>query len=140
MWFQAARWQDLPAPWPLVKPEEQITAAIARCERCDRVARFRFAAAGSVSTLRCWWHAVFYGPVVRQALKVAAVVGTVLFLINQLDVVLSGKVTPLVVLKIALTYVTPFLVSIYSALEINRLRAVKPLPSEPPPTTPGVVA
>jgi hypothetical protein len=57
--------------------------------------------------LRCWRHAVFYGPVVRRALEIAAVVGTALFLINQLDVVLSGKVTPLVVLKIVLTYVAP---------------------------------
>jgi hypothetical protein len=71
--------------------------------------------------LRCWRHALVYGPVLGRALKVAAVVGTVLFVINQLDVVLSGQVSPLVVVKIGLTYLVPFSVSSYSALESNRL-------------------
>jgi len=74
------------------------------CDICGRPARFRFASAGPTPALRCWRHAVFYGPVFRRALQVALVVGTILFLINQLDVVLSGKVTPVVVLKIVLTY------------------------------------
>jgi hypothetical protein len=54
--------------------------------------------------------------------------------------VLSGKVTPLVVLKIILTYLVPFLVSTYSALEINRLRPITSAPCDAPPTTPGAVA
>ena len=110
------------------------------CDRCGRVARFRFAGAGAVPALRCWRHAVFYGPVLRRALEVSAVVGTILFLINQLDVVLSGKVTPLVVLKIVLTYLVPFLVSTYSALDINRLRTGRVVPSRPPSATPGAAA
>lgn len=81
-----------------------------------------------------------YGPVVRRARAVAAVVGTILFLINQLDVVLRGQVTPLVVLKIALTYVAPFLVSTYSALDINRLRPDRVVPGRPPSATPGAAA
>ena len=52
----------------------------------------------------------------RRALTVAGIVGTVLFAINQLDVVLAGQVTPLVVAKIALTYLVPFSVSAYSSL------------------------
>ena|SRR5258708_1126293 len=99
-----------------------MTTQTSVCAICGRPARFRFASAGPTPALRCLRHAVFYGPVFRRALEVAAVVGTLLFLINQLDVVLSGKVTPLVVLKIVLTYLVPFLVSTYSALEINRLR------------------
>ncbi len=59
------------------------------CDRCMRIAQFRFARAGAPPTLRCWRHAVFYGPVFRRALQVAAVVGTILFAINQLNVVLS---------------------------------------------------
>jgi Mg/Co/Ni transporter MgtE len=90
--------------------------------------------------LRCWGHAVFYRPVFRRALQVSAVVGTTLFLINQLDVVLSGKVTALVIFKIALTYLVPFLVSTYSALEINRLRPALSAPSKAPPATPGAAA
>jgi hypothetical protein len=110
------------------------------CDICGRLARFRFANLGSTPALRCWRHAVFYGPVFRRALQVAAVVGTLLFLINQLDVVLSGKVTPLVVLKIVLTYLVPFLVSTYSALEINRLRPAPSTPREAPPEMPRAPA
>jgi hypothetical protein len=65
------------------------------------------------------------------------VVGTVLFIISQLDVVLSGNVTSLVVLKIVLLFVVPFLVSTYLALEINRLRADKLPHEEPTDATPG---
>jgi hypothetical protein len=54
---------------------------------------------------------------------VAGAVGTVLFLINQADVVLRGLVTPLVIFKIALTYMVPFSVSTYSALAVNRMRS-----------------
>jgi hypothetical protein len=64
---------------------------------------------------------VFYGPVFRRALRVAAVVGTILFLINQADIVLRGDLTPLVALKIALTYLVPFSVSTFSALGISRI-------------------
>jgi hypothetical protein len=110
------------------------------CDICGRIAHFRFAGAGATPVLRCWRHAVFYGPVFRRALQVSAVVGTILFLINQLDVVLSGQVTPLVVLKIVLTYLVPFLVSMYSALDINRLRPVAAIPGKAPAAPPGAAA
>jgi hypothetical protein len=110
------------------------------CGICGRPAHFRFASAGPTPALRCWRHAVVYEPVFRRALQVAFVVGTILFLINQLDVVLSGKVTLLVLLKIVLTYLVPFLVSTYSALEINRLRQATSAPSEAPPGMPGAPA
>jgi hypothetical protein len=57
-----------------------------------------------------------------RAVKVAAIVGTLLFAINQLDVVARGDLTPLVAAKAALTYAVPYGVSTYSALEVNRLR------------------
>jgi hypothetical protein len=47
---------------------------------------------------------------------VALVVGTVLFAINQLDVVVGGRATGRVWLKTALTYVVPFLVANYGLL------------------------
>ncbi|TMG35415.1 MAG: hypothetical protein E6H88_12585 [Chloroflexi bacterium] len=65
---------------------------------------------------------MLYPRVRDRALRVAAVVGTILFLINQLDVVVSGMFTALVAGKIALTYLVPYSVSTYSALEVNRLR------------------
>jgi hypothetical protein len=51
------------------------------------------------------------------------VVGTILFVINQSDVVFAGQVTALVAAKIGLTYLVPFSVSTYSALAANRLRS-----------------
>ena len=90
---------------------------------CERRARYRFAASGNAPADRCPRHAVVYRPVFRRALRVAALVGTALFLINQADVVLGGDLSPLVAAKIALTYAVPFSVSTYSALAANRLPA-----------------
>lgn len=47
----------------------------------------------------------------RRSLAIALVVGTVLFCINQLDVVLRGDATPGVWAKVGLTYVVPFCVA-----------------------------
>ena len=52
----------------------------------------------------------------------ALIVGTVLVGINQSDVLLSGHLTPLVVAKIALTYLVPSSVATYTALATSRLR------------------
>ena len=57
-----------------------------------------------------------------RALRVALIVGVVLFAINQLDVVLRGDVTPVVVAKIVLTFLVPYSVSTYSSLQASRLR------------------
>jgi hypothetical protein len=43
--------------------------------------------------------------------RIALLVGTILFCINQLDVVLTGHATPLVWAKICITYLVPFVVS-----------------------------
>jgi len=67
-------------------------------------------------------HAISYPPVRDRAVRVALVVGAVLFAINQLDVVLRGEVTPVVAAKILLTFAVPYTVSTYSALQVNRLR------------------
>ena len=72
--------------------------------------------------MRCTRHAVVYPRVRDRAVRVALVVGTILFLINHLDVVLSGNLKLLVVMKIALTFLVPYSVSTYSALEVNRRR------------------
>jgi hypothetical protein len=54
---------------------------------------------------------------------VALVVGTVLFLINQLDVVLAGQATGLTWLKVAVTYLVPFCVSNYGVLVATHRRS-----------------
>ena len=52
----------------------------------------------------------------RKNIAATLFVGPVLFLINQLDVVVSGHATPLVWLKIATTFLVPFCVSNYGVL------------------------
>ncbi len=89
---------------------------------CDRPARYAFGAGRS--ELRCTRHAVAYSDVRARAVRVALLVGVVLFAINQLDVVLRGEVTPLVIAKTVLTFAVPYSVSTYSALQINRLHHV----------------
>ena len=95
---------------------------------CGRLAHYAFPRPDGHPALRCRRHAPVYGAVLRQALRVAAAIGTLLFAINQADVVLRGHVTPLVAGKVALTYLVPFGVSTYAALGVNCLR---PRPVEP---------
>ena len=59
---------------------------------------------------------------ITTALFVALIIGTVLNIINSYDVVIEGKLTNRNMVKIMLTYLTPFCVSLYSSL-----RAVKQL-------------
>jgi hypothetical protein len=58
-----------------------------------------------------------------RTLRVALVVGTILFCINQLDVVLRGQATPAVWLKGGITYLVPFVVSNIGVLVGSRQRA-----------------
>jgi len=92
---------------------------LASCAICGRPAQFVFAGGRDA---RCTRHAIFYPQVRDRALRVAAIVGIILFAINQLDVVLRGELTPVVVAKILLTFAVPYSVSTYSALQINRVR------------------
>ena len=55
-------------------------------------------------------------PIVQRSLKLALVVGTILFVLNQGDIVLSGEFPLALMWKIPLTYITPFLVSLWGAL------------------------
>ena len=59
-----------------------------------------------------FWSAARECDTIIRALKIAAVVGVILVLINQLDVFLAGDVPPL--WKIALTFCVPYSVSTYS--------------------------
>ena len=47
----------------------------------------------------------------RRTVRIALIVGTILTLINQADVLLRGDATPLTAVKIPLNYVVPFIVS-----------------------------
>ena len=88
---------------------------------CRRAAGYCFGSGTDRRDARCSPHALIYPPVFGRAVAVALLVGTVLAVINQADVLLSGHVTALVLAKIGLTYLVPFSVSTYSALAANRL-------------------
>ena len=59
-------------------------------------------------------------PVVRTALLVALVVGSLLNAINQGDAILSGAAPDWV--KLCLTYCVPFCVALFGAYSANRAR------------------
>jgi hypothetical protein len=73
-------------------------------------------AAPTWSTLREALAVIVYGPNLRRTILAAFVVGTILFCINQLDVVLHGHATPVTYVKGLLTFLVPFCVSNYGIL------------------------
>lgn len=92
---------------------------------CRRHARYAFATHDCGQVACCLRHALVYPPTFWRAVRVAVVVGTILVLINQADVVLAGHLTPVVAAKIVLTYLVPFSVSTYSVLTANQIAAVR---------------
>jgi len=103
---------------------------VSRCtvDGCARAGAYRFVSGKHHADTRCHWHALTYRPVCGRAIIVALIVGTILMVINQADVILGGQLTALVIAKIGLTYLVPFSVSIYSALAANRLGCDKHMP------------
>ena len=63
---------------------------------------------------------VFYQPHLRKTATIALVVGTILFCINQLDVVVRGEATAVVWVKTAVTFLVPFCVSNAGVLVASR--------------------
>ena len=72
-------------------------------------------------TLSCWHCAVRHRPMLRRSVKIAVLVGTILSVINQGDVLLQGGVTTTIVGKIVLTYFVPFFVASWGALAQSRI-------------------
>lgn len=60
-----------------------------------------------------FWDALIQPTTVKRAAKVSALVGTILVIINQGDIILSGQIPS--VWKILLTYCVPYSVSSYSS-------------------------
>ena len=61
----------------------------------------------------------------KRTLSVALIVGTVFFAMNQLGVILHGRATAVAWLKVALTYLTPLLVSNFGLLWATRRPTVQ---------------
>jgi hypothetical protein len=63
---------------------------------------------------------VTYRPHLVKTVRIAVLVGTLLFAINQLDVFVRHEATGSTYLKVALTYLVPFCVSNYGLLVAAR--------------------
>jgi hypothetical protein len=94
-------------------------ASAAACKHLGRARPYQFRR--DASDPLCLVCAILYWPVLSRALYIALIVGTILTIINQGDVLLASEVTPLVVAKIVLTYAVPYSVSTFSALSANRV-------------------
>jgi len=63
-----------------------------------------------------WCSLACRGSVVRRGLKFAVVVGTILIAINHGDAILAGQLTGTNYLKMGLTVVVPYVVSVLSSV------------------------
>jgi hypothetical protein len=70
--------------------------------------------------VKCFTCALRHGPLLRRSIIVALVVGTILTLLNQGDVLVSGSWDNALYWKTPLTYCVPFMVATYGALSNSR--------------------
>ena len=77
-------------------------------------------APGEGIMVKCSRCAIRHRPMVQRSLIVALVVGTVLTLLNQGDILLAGSWKDALYWKIPLTYCVPFCVATYGALSNAR--------------------
>lgn len=61
---------------------------------------------------------------ITTALMVALVIGSLLNLINSYNIFIEGKFTNANIIRIALTYITPFCVSLYSSAKATRQKVI----------------
>jgi hypothetical protein len=79
----------------------------------------------AIPTWATWREAlrvVRYPKHLRATTRIALIVGTVLFAINQLDVVLGGNASTATWVKSGVTYLVPFVVSNLGVLTATRRR------------------
>lgn len=67
--------------------------------------------------MKTWFSLAFQRKIIVRSSKVAAIVGTILVLINHFDVLVGGQVNELIIGKILLTYLVPYSVATYAAVE-----------------------
>lgn len=95
------------------------------CAGCRRplhdTAAFQFQTADG-PLVKCRRCALRHPPLLRRSLAIAAIVGTILVVINQGDLVLRREWPPALAWKIPLTYLVPFVVATWGALVNGRLR------------------
>ncbi|HZU06634.1 MAG TPA: nitrate/nitrite transporter NrtS [Chloroflexota bacterium] len=109
--------------------DQSPAAVLSSCTSCRAALpgrRYRFHSP-SGPVIKCTRCALRHRPLVLNGLKTAALVGTVLTLINQGDVLLQNSITIGVLAKIALTYLVPYLVSTSGALAATCVRSAEHL-------------
>jgi len=57
---------------------------------------------------------------IKRSAIVSLIIGTILTLINQIDFILNFNITPKLIIQIFLTYLIPFLVSMYGGASYYR--------------------
>ncbi len=77
-------------------------------------------AEGTALTVKCFTCALQHRPMLKRSIIAALVVGTILTLLNQGDVLVSGSWNNALYWKIPLTYCVPFMVATYGALSNSR--------------------
>ena len=111
--------------------DAEIGSGERRCVNCGRILgqllSFAFksrpvtgAANQAVESTKCIYCALRHPPMVKKSLVAAVVVGTVLTLLNQGDILLSGHWNDALYWKVPLTYCVPFMVATYGALSNSR--------------------
>lgn len=63
-----------------------------------------------------WFEIAFRRSICLRAIKVGVIVGTILMVINHGDTLLNGNITAGTAMKIALTYLVPYVVSTYASV------------------------
>ena len=95
-----------------------------RQEQCARCGQSLVNRAGYVldGTQRCLFCTVRYLPLLRRSAQTSLVIGTILTAINHGMVLLKGPLSGALLWEIPLTYVVPFCVATWGALNNNRRR------------------
>ena len=89
------------------------------CEKCQnvKVGGLTFAMRTSSGEIyACLKCALQHIPMLKRSIATALVVGTILVMLNQGDLIFSGQGTSSLLWKIPLTYLVPFMVSTWGAL------------------------
>ena len=116
------------------EPSELAAADLSACYRCGRWLRqgwsFFLRARPTLGrrelgiqareVAKCLWCALRHLVMLRRSLKVAAVVGTILTLLNHGDTILARGWENILYWKIPLTYCVPFFVATFGALANGR--------------------
>ncbi len=112
--------------WLLLRPATATPDVAAQTDRAwgSRFLLARARVQSEPPTWASWQQAlavITYPPHLRKTIAIALVVGTILFCINQLDVVVRGDATTAVWIKSAVTYLVPFCVSNAGVLVASRV-------------------